>query len=420
MTKQTGYLVTWDEMSTMNATPVEQTTAPNGDKIVTKSESTDYYSWDEAYLSKYEDNQCPPYEAFVPTVNLVSILFSSQAAGGADCYIDNNGTHSNGVEEWLMGWDRSINSGDLQPENSTFAIFGREGEEFTAKSYVDGRYSTWGDYTGCTTTVQVIANGLLVAQNSQYFTNESRPDATNWRVETEVKFTPTNNYVYQIRTFNHSLVGPPDCNYTATFTEETISETPDTTDKPYYATDYGALLFDIMQVSTNISDYRFINITPDTAQFNNYAILSTTISQRRVPSDAFTIPGTEITGPFAVSRNGEIFFRRFGVNIDLMKSRYPSINIFMFRLVVKRTTGTTNSMTFYVRYGRKINSLVEITPDSGVDFASLFHENNPVVSRFPSSGNVVVNGQDTNTYYSAVKIIFNKTTNEFSFIDETV
>jgi hypothetical protein len=280
MTKQTGYLVTWDEMSTMGATPVEDTTAPTGDKIVTKSESTDYYQWDDKYLLNYVDNQCPPYEAFIPVANLVSITYSSSAVGGPDCYIDNNGTHYNGQEEWLMGWDRPLVSGDIQPENGTVAIYAIDGVEFSTKSYVDGRYSTWGNYTGCTTTVEVYENNILIASNSVSFTNINRPDASNWRVDTElVNFTPIYGRTYEIRTYNHDLIGPLDCDFTATFTPYILS---DTTNKPPSATDYGSLLLDIFG-SSNIDKRRLINITSETSEFGDFVTVSETTSERRVP-----------------------------------------------------------------------------------------------------------------------------------------
>ena len=64
--KVNGYLVTWDEMATMGATPIEGKTAPTGNKIVTKSESLIYYYWSLEPLERYQSNQCPPFEAFIP------------------------------------------------------------------------------------------------------------------------------------------------------------------------------------------------------------------------------------------------------------------------------------------------------------------------------------------------------------------
>ena len=416
MTKQTGYLVTWDEMSTMNATPVEQTTAPTGDKIVTKSESTDYYQWDEKYLLDYDNNQCPPYEAFVPLANLISIRFNSSAVGGPDCYMDNNATHYNGSEEWLMGWDGSLTSGEVQSQNGTIAIYGKEGIEFTTKSYVDGRYSTWGDYTGCTTTVEVFEDNIIIASNSVSFTNVNRPDDSNWRVETEpVKFTPIYGKSYLINTYNHNLVGPPNCDFTATFTPYVIT---DSTSKPPSAINLGSLLLDI-RGKYNVDKYRLINITPDTSEFNQYVTVSETASERRSPSSATTIEQTEMTGPFAISGN----FYRFGINIALMEEKYPSINLFKFRLVAKRiTVDATEPMEFGFTYGKKINSLVTWPPSvpdirNGVDFRPPTHRNDITISY----GSIVsVTGTDTNTYYPVVRLEYNKSTNVFSLISEGV
>lgn len=225
MTKQNGYLVTWDEMSTMDARPVDKTTAPTGNGIVTKSESITYYNWDPNYLLNYTDNQCPPYEAFVPIVSLISITFKSISVGGVDCFIDNNGTHYNGVNEWFMGWDNTLVSGAIQAQDGTEVIYAREGVQFSTKSYVDGQYSSWGNYTGCTTTVEVYEDNILIASNSKYFTNESRPSAGNWRIDTDVvNFTPIYGKIYEIRTYNHNLQGPPDCEFIPSF-ENVILQT---------------------------------------------------------------------------------------------------------------------------------------------------------------------------------------------------
>ena len=66
MSKRNGYLVTWDEMATMGATPKEGTTAPTGNKIVTKFEALTYYYWSLEPLAEYANSQCPPFEAFIP------------------------------------------------------------------------------------------------------------------------------------------------------------------------------------------------------------------------------------------------------------------------------------------------------------------------------------------------------------------
>jgi len=412
MTKQTGYLVTWNEMSTMGATPVEQTTAPTGDKIVTKSESTDYYQWDEKYLLSYNNNQCPPYEAFVPVVNLVTVTYSSSAVGGPDCYIDNNGTHYNGLQEWLMGWDRIIVSGDVQPENGTIAIYARDGEEFTAKSYVDGRYSTWGDYTGCTTTVEVYENNILLTGSSLSFTNINRPDDSDWRVETEVKFTPIYGRTYEIRTYNHDLIGPLDCDFTATFTPYTLSET---TQKPPSATDYGSLLLDIFG-SSNIDKYRLINITSETSEFGDFVTVSETTSERRIPSTATTIQQTDMTGPLGISSN----FYRFGINIALMMEKYPSVNLFSFRIVMKRKASETGNMAVAFTYGKKVNSLVQLIPAAGgIDFYAPTHGNDGR-SEFPDAGSITVQALNSDTYYAAARIEYNKSANTFVIISEGV
>lgn len=223
MTKQTGFLVTWDEMSTMDATVGEQKTPPTGDKIVTKSESLSYYNWDADYLTNYGDNQCPPYEAFVPIAELISITYESSAVFGPNnCYMDNNGFYFNGKEQWFMGWDRTLSSGQVQIEDGFSAIYGIEGLQFTAKSYVDGRYSSWGLYTGCTTTVEVYEDNVLLTGSSVTFTNVSRPNASDWRVEAVVYFTPIPGKNYRIKTYNHNLQGPPDCDFIPSFTNVII------------------------------------------------------------------------------------------------------------------------------------------------------------------------------------------------------
>jgi hypothetical protein len=309
-----------------------------------------------------------------------------------------------------MGWDRPLVSGDIQPENGTVAIYAIDGVEFSTKSYVDGRYSTWGNYTGCTTTVEVYENNILIASNSVSFTNINRPDASNWRVDTElVNFTPIYGRTYEIRTYNHDLIGPLDCDFTATFTPYILS---DTTNKPPSATDYGSLLLDIFG-SSNIDKRRLINITSETSEFGDFVTVSETTSERRVPATATTVEQTDMTGPLGISS----IFYRFGINIALMMEKYPSINLFSFRITIKRLASETGDMRVAFTYGKKVNSLVQLYPAAGgIDFYAPRHDNDAR----SETDSITVQALNSNTYYPAARIEYNKSANTFEIISEGV
>lgn len=141
-----------------------------------------------------------------PTLMPLSMSFSSMAVGGIDAYIDNQGFFSNGVTSpWYMSWDRTLMSGELQPEDSTYAPFAFSGVPFTAKSIVNGATTTWGLYTSCSTVIDVYENGILIASGSAQLDSGTYPTTGSWNVETSVVFTPVSGSVYILNAYNANL-----------------------------------------------------------------------------------------------------------------------------------------------------------------------------------------------------------------------
>lgn len=141
-----------------------------------------------------------------PTLIPISMSFSASAVGGIDAYIDNSGVYSNGVTaEWGMAWDRNLMSGELQPENGTYAPFAFDGKVFTAQSAAEGSTTTWGAYTQCDTVIDVYENGLLIRTASASLNSTTYPTTGSWRVFAGVSFTPTSGSIYQLNSYNTNL-----------------------------------------------------------------------------------------------------------------------------------------------------------------------------------------------------------------------
>lgn len=141
-----------------------------------------------------------------PTLIPISMSFSSAATGSGGAYIDNSGVFNNGITgPWTMAWDRTLQSGELQPENSTYAPFAFDGKLFTARSVAEGSTTIWGPFTQCETVIDVYENGLLIRTASASFNSTAYPTTGSWQVFTEVSFTPTSGSVYQLNAYNKNL-----------------------------------------------------------------------------------------------------------------------------------------------------------------------------------------------------------------------
>jgi hypothetical protein len=141
-----------------------------------------------------------------PTLIPISMSFSSAATGSTGTYIENTGVFTNGVTpEWQMKWDRTLSSGEIQPEDSTYAPFGYNGTLFTAKSRVTGPTTDWGGYTQCDTVVNVYEDSVLIRTASASLNSTAYPSSGSWQVEASVTFTPNSGSVYILNSFNTNL-----------------------------------------------------------------------------------------------------------------------------------------------------------------------------------------------------------------------
>jgi hypothetical protein len=108
--------------------------------------------------------------------------------------------------------------------------------------------------------------------------------------------------------------------------------------------------------------------------------ISTTKSERRLPSNVVDVSDSYLLGPISKSDNDNDDFYRFGINIQLLKENYPSIDVFEFDLYGKRTDSSTGDIPIRFTRGIKINSLSDVTPNNGVDFSNgIAHPNDDVI-----------------------------------------
>lgn len=144
--------------------------------------------------------------ATTPTLIPISMSFSSAATGSGLAYVDNKGIYSNGVTgDWTMAWDRTLNSGEIQPEDSTYAPFAFGGKMFTAKSLVSGSTTEWGSFTQCDTVIDVYEDAVLIKTASASLNSTAYPSSGSWEVYAAVTFTPTSGSIYQLNAYNTNL-----------------------------------------------------------------------------------------------------------------------------------------------------------------------------------------------------------------------
>lgn len=156
-----------------------------------------------------------------PTLMPISMSYSSAAVGGPGSIIDNNARYDNGITGvWYMGWDRTLLSGQTQPEDSTIAPFAYGGQVFTAVSSADGPGSTWGAFTSCNTNIDVYENGVLIASDSKQVVAAGNPSGGTWHVYASASFVPVLGRTYVLNAYNNNLASgsvppppPPPTNY---------------------------------------------------------------------------------------------------------------------------------------------------------------------------------------------------------------
>lgn len=145
-----------------------------------------------------------------PGLYPISMSFSAAAVGGVDAYVDNQGIYNNGVTgPWFMSWDRTLLSGELQPEDSTYAPFGYDGVPFIATSVMNGLTTTWGAYTSADTVIEVYEDDVLIRQETTTVDAATHPSYSDWNVYVSASFTPVSGSTYVLHAYNTNLIITP-------------------------------------------------------------------------------------------------------------------------------------------------------------------------------------------------------------------
>ena len=141
----------------------------------------------------------------------------------------------------------------------------------------------------------------------------------------------------------------------------------------------GSALIDVFVDTDKVTEMKLLQSTSATSEYNQFVSLSTTKSNRRLPSNVVLVSDSYLLAPLDKSI-GAFNFYRFGLNIELLKENYPSIDVFEFDLYGKRTNSSTGDIPIRFTRGIKINSLSDITPNNGVDFSNgTVHPNDDVI-----------------------------------------
>jgi hypothetical protein len=186
--------------------------------------------------------------------------------------------------------------------------------------------------------------------------------------------------------------------------------------QPPLTTQIGSALIDVF-VSSSVTEMKLVQSTSSTSEFNQFVSISTTKSNRRLPSIVVPVSNSYLLSPFSKSTIG---FYRFGINIALLKQNYPSINVFEFDLFGKRTDGSSGDIGIRFTRGIKINSLIDISPSNtgGVDFAPVqAHPNDDLPTGFPTvdPSNVTRVTASNGVFQRVATFVYNKTNNTFNY-----
>lgn len=181
--------------------------------------------------------------------------------------------------------------------------------------------------------------------------------------------------------------------------------------QPPSGTTVGSALIDVF-VSSGVTEMKLLQSTSSTSEFNQFVSISTTKSNRRLPSTVVPVSNSYLLSPFGKSTSG---FYRFGINIALLKQNYPNINVFEFDLYGKRTNGSSGDIGIRFTKGIKINSLIDVSPSNqgGVDFAPVAAHPNDIVE--VDTSNVTRVTASNGVYQRVATFVYNKTNNTFTY-----
>ena len=174
----------------------------------------------------------------------------------------------------------------------------------------------------------------------------------------------------------------------------------------------GSALIDVFVDTDKVTEMKLLQSTTSTSEYNQFVSLSTTKSDRRLPSNVIPVSDSYLLAPLDKSI-GAFNFYRFGVNIELLKENYPLIDVFEFDLYGKRTNSSTGDIPIRFTRGIKINSLSDITPNNGVDFSNgTVHPNDDVIIDGTYTTKIT---ESQGVFQRFATFVYNKPNNTFTY-----
>jgi len=177
----------------------------------------------------------------------------------------------------------------------------------------------------------------------------------------------------------------------------------------------GSALIDVF-VNSSVTEMKLLQSTSTTSEYNQFVSISTTKSDRRLPSNVVPVSDSYLLGPINKSDNGDDDFYRFAVNIELLKENYPLINVFEFDLYGKRTDSSTGYVPIRFTRGLKMNPQVDANTFNGVDFGNVTHPNDAYYIYIDTPGNITTKiTASQGVFQRFATFVYNKLNNTFTY-----
>ena len=175
----------------------------------------------------------------------------------------------------------------------------------------------------------------------------------------------------------------------------------------------GSALIDVF-VNSSVTEMKLLQSTSTTSEYNQFVSISTTKSDRRLPSNVVPVSDSYLLGPISKSDNGDDDFYRFAVNVELLKENYPLINVFEFDLYGKRTDSSTGYVPIRFTRGIKMNSQIDVNPLNGVDFGNIMHPNDDYTADTPGDITTKITASQ-GVFQRIATFVYNKLNNTFTY-----
>jgi hypothetical protein len=266
-----------------------------------------------------------------------------------------------------------------------------------------------------TVDIATIAIGNRVYLNDPYFTNcECATNGKYWLFDSS--FINSNDP-------NVKIVTIVDCIITDitdwTYSEPTPTNTPTntvTSTPTSTPTLIGAAFIDVLYQNdfTDSYDFRLYQSTSGVIGNGSYISISAVNNLRHIPTTSTSATTSYLIAGVAASISDSQFtrFYRFGINTKLLRTDYPSINLFTFNMYGARTTYNQTG-TFNVRNSIKHQDIIDQPVANGVDFNVTNTENE----------SIVINGLKIcdipNTYIQVGYFTYNASNDTIIFTDLT-